>query len=319
MGLEMHRKMAVLFAGQGQQFEGMGRDLAAADSRVALLYRQASDLLGYDLLGLDANQLKNTEFTQPALLTLSQGLWEILKDYGFAPTAVTGLSLGEYNALVACGVLGFSSCLELVQKRAKLMAGAMPEGASGMAAVLRVEAGEVVAMLSKFDGQVAVCNWNTRDQVVIGGLKAPLAEACELLKKECGAKVLPLSVSTVSHMSLLAEAGQALKKVLEGMDYRVPTMDFYSNVDGAVRTEDFVDSLTRQISHTTHMYQTICGILDSGVTVFVEIGPKGALSGMVRSIAKTLGCSEALTVVNIFDVPSLESALSVLGSLTEEI
>ena len=302
-------KPAFLFAGQGQQFYGMGRDLAAEFSEAAEVYETARERLGYDILHLDEESLGKTAYTQPALFTLNHSLFRIFEKRGVLPSVVAGLSLGEYNALVAAGVLPFSGTVRLIARRGEIMSDALEPGTTGMAAVLKADIQTVkdVISLPEYKDKIDICNVNTHEQIVIGGVSDALAPAAEELRARGVRKIVPLAVSVASHMSLLRPAGELLRAELEKCSFRNPNCLFINNIGAELQESGFVDTLARQISESTHMNETILHMLEMGVDTFVELGPRGSLCGFVRAIAKKE--EREAQIFNVYDVPSVWETL----------
>lgn len=314
-------KIAYLFAGQGQQFPGMGYDLAQEYSIVSETFQQASAQLGYDLLDVCQNnpddKLSNTIYTQPAILTLSTSILRVLNSWNIEGVCVAGLSLGEYSAIVASGVLSFDDALNIIKERAQIMDSALEKGSTGMAAVLRADLTKVEEVLKdeSLNGKVAVCNINTFDQIVVGGKIAELDKAIEILKESGFKRVIKLNVSTVSHMHLLNDASLKLEVVLNKYSFNKPQIKFINNVNASYQVDGFVDSLVKQIAYPTKMADTIKLMLESGIDTFVEIGPGNALSGFVKSIAKVLG--KEVAIYNISDVVTLNKFKENMGEKYE--
>ncbi len=288
-------KTAFLFAGQGQQFLNMGQDLADKHPQVKEMYQKAEAILGYDLLHLDESKLHETQYTQPALLTLNCAIALLLK--GVSKDYVAGLSLGEYAALTESSVLSFEDALKLVAQRALIMNSAFSPNETGMVAVLKCDY-ETLSTLLKGTG-VEICNYNTPDQIVIGGRSEDLDKTVAMLKENGVRRCIPLKVSSVSHMSLLTDASQELETVLKQFTFKKPSITFINNVDARVQESGFEDTLKRQISQMTRLSETIQYLIDQGVQRFIEIGPKGALSKCV------LAHDKSLSVVNIYDDETL--------------
>lgn len=305
-------KKVFLFAGQGQQFAGMGQDLSARYPEAEKVYSQAKKILGYDVLSLTEEQLAQTEYTQVAILTLSQSLFRILTEKNIRPQITAGLSLGEYNALIASGVLDFSDTLPLIAKRGKIMSEALEPGTTGMAAVLRsdIQTVEQVLSLPVFENRVAICNINTHEQIVIGGFLDTLTAATGELKARGVRKVIPLDVSVVSHMHLLRPAGKKLRSELESLTYQKPVIPFINNVEADFQENGFVDTLSRQISESTRMYNIILKMLDGGAETFIEVGPKGSLSGLVRAVAKKE--ERNVRIFNVYDEATVTTLMESL-------
>lgn len=288
-------KTGILFAGQGQQFLFMGQDLAESYPLAKEIYAEAEALLGFDLLNLDLDRLNETQYTQPAIFVLNYALSQILD---IKADFVAGLSLGEYSALTYAGVLDFKETLSLVFERAKIMQAAFPAGQTGMMALLKTD---IVSVEKALEGlNLAVCNYNTPSQIVVGG-KSQDIEAAKPLLKERGIRLaIPLKVSSVSHMHLMRDASEKLRKVLMEYDFKTPKINFINNLHAEVQSQGFVDSLARQISEMTRMYESIQKMIDLGVTNFIEIGPKGSLSKFVKEI------NPELSVVTIYNVKGIE-------------
>lgn len=288
-------KKAYLFAGQGQQFLNMGKDLAQHFPHINQIYQQASAIAGFDVLNLTQEQLDQTEYTQPALLTLNHAIASLL-DTSELIDYTAGLSLGEYSALVFAGVLSFEDALNIVLKRAKIMANALQD--TGMVALVKTDLESVESAIESLD--VAICNHNTPSQIVIGGYLKDLEIALPVLKEKGIKRAIPLKVSSVSHMYLMEDASKALEAVLKTVNFNEPKTNFINNIHAQVQTNDFVDSLSKQISHRTRLSETIQKMLENGVREFIEIGPKGSLAKCV------LAHDDTLTVRSIYDLETYQ-------------
>ncbi len=287
--------LGILFAGQGQQFLYMGQDLVKKYPQAKEIYFQAELILGYDVLNLSEEKLNETQYTQPAVFVLNYVLSEVLSikaDY------VAGLSLGEYSALVYAGVLNFEDALKTVQARAKIMQSAFTPGETGMMALLKTDFETVEKAIIGLD--LAICNYNTPSQIVVGGTSKAIEDSKVLLKNRGIRLAIVLKMSSVSHMYLMNEASKELRVVLENLSYSEPTLNFINNINAEIQTTGFADTLARQISEMTRMYESIKLMLDSGVSEFVEIGPKGSISKFVKEIDKNA------LITNIYDVEGIE-------------
>ena len=287
--------LGILFAGQGQQFLFMGQDLAEKYPLAKEIYTKAESILGYDVLNLSEEQLNETQYTQPAVFVLNYVLSEVLSikaDY------VAGLSLGEYSALVYAGVLNFEDALKTVQKRAKIMQSAFTPGETGMMALLKTDFESAEKAIEGLD--LAICNYNTPSQIVVGGTSKAIEDSKVLLKNRGIRLAIVLKMSSVSHMYLMNEASEKLRVELEKLDYAQPKVNFINNINAEIQVSGFSDTLARQISEMTRMYESIQLMLDCGVTEFVEIGPKGSISKFVKEIDKNA------SIVNIYDVEGIE-------------
>ncbi|CAM3497198.1 acyltransferase domain-containing protein [Erysipelothrix sp. HDW6B] len=287
-----------IFAGQGQQFVSMGEDLVALYPSAARTYAQASQILGYDVLKLDESQLSETRFTQPALYVLHTVIAQLLETNNISANVVCGLSLGEYNAITEAGVIDFETGLALIQKRAEIMHNALTPYTSGMAACLKTDRHTVEAVLQGHD--VAICNVNTPSQIVIGGNVEALEAVIPALKEAGVRMVIPLKVSTVSHMALLKPASALLRGVLESVPFRTPKISFINNIHAQVQSDNFVDTLARHISEPTELAASIQKMVDMGVDTIIEIGPKGSISKFVKEI-----CGDTVKTYNVYSAETL--------------
>lgn len=302
-------KTAFLFAGQGAQYLGMGRDLYDHYPIVKETIDQASQVLGYDLRHLidtEEAKLNQTRYTQPAILAASVAIYRLLQEKGYQPDMVAGLSLGEYSALVASGALDFEDAVALVAKRGAYMEEAAPAGSGKMVAVLNtpVEVIEEVCQKASELGVVTPANYNTPAQIVIGGEVAAVDRAVELLQEAGAKRLIPLKVSGPFHTALLEPASQKLAETLAQVSFADFTCPLVGNTEAAVmQKEDIVQLLTRQVKEPVRFYESIAVMQEAGVTNFIEIGPGKVLSGFVKKIDKTA------KLANVEDQASLEALL----------
>lgn len=303
-------KIAFIFSGQGSQYIGMGKELYDNIPSCKKIYDKANEVLGFDLKELifngDKEELNITENTQPAILTTSIAILQAIKDKGINPDIVAGLSLGEYSALVASDSLDFETAVSLVKKRGRFMQEAVPQGIGSMVAVIGLNEDKIkkVLKVASEKGIVEIANYNTNNQIVIGGESKAVEFASELLK-ECGARiVIPLKVSGPFHTSLLNEASIKLKNEFKNINFNDPKIKTITNV-----TADFIkngneikDLLINQVKSSVRWSETIEKMLDEGIDTFIEIGPLKTLSSFVREISK-----EKKANVKIFNVEDLKS------------
>jgi len=287
-------------------------NLAETNPLIKQTFREASEVLGYDLWELTAQgpkeRLDATERTQPALLTAGVAVWRAWRDRGGAlPQAMAGHSLGEYTALVCAGALDFKTAVGLVEFRGQAMQAAVPPGEGAMAAIIGLDDDDVRAACAEAaQGEVVeAVNFNAPGQVVIAGQAAAVQRAGEACKAKGAKRALPLPVSAPSHCALMQPAAAQLAERLAGVTLQPPEIPVIHNVDVAPHADaDAIRAaLTAQLHSPVRWVETVRRLADEGATLFVEMGPGAVLSGLTRRIDKTL---EALSVN---DQSSLEAAL----------
>lgn len=306
----MEGKTAFLYAGQGSQATGMGKDFYDAYPK----FREVFDscLLDFDLKEIcfenPDNRLMQTEYTQPCMVAFACGVTEIFKDQKIRPDYVCGLSLGEYSALYAAGVWPLADTMKIISARGKAMAEASEGINASMAAVMGLSLDEIRECCRKagIAGIVSVCNINCPGQIVIGGDKAAVELASSFAKEDGARRIVPLTVSGPFHTEYMKPAGVKLQKVLQGCSFHSPAYEVVYNVLGRPKTreEDIKDLLVKQIQQTVHMQESIEYLIHNGVTKFIEIGPGTALSGFVKKTLKAMGTEDE--GISIFSINKTE-------------
>ena len=283
-------KIGFLFAGQGSQHPGMGKDFYEQYDAARRLYDSIDIDIPVKELCFNGTQeqLNDTAVAQPCILAASSATAAVLSEKGIHADVAAGLSLGEYSALAYAGVFTPQEGAKLVRQRGKIMAAALPEGTSGMAAVLNTEE-SVIAEVCAEVKEIGVCeiaNYNCPGQIVISGQKEAVAAVSEKLKARGARRVIPLQVSGAFHTSLLNEASVQLREVLDTYAFGEEEIPVINNVSGKVETRDLREVLQEQICHSVHFTQSLQAMIDMGVELFIEIGPGHALSGFVRKTTK---------------------------------
>ena len=297
-------KTAFIFPGQGAQKAGMGKDFYEKYDTAKDVFDSAGEWLDLDMKALcfeENDRLDLTEYTQAALVTTCLAMEKVVEEMGLHPDVTAGLSLGEYCALVAAGVMTADDAIRTVRERGILMQEAVPAGVGGMSAVLGMTADEINAVVDEIPN-VQVANYNCPGQIVISGLKEAVETAAVKLKEAGARRVIPLNVSGPFHSYLLEEAGEKLGKFLENIPVSEPVIPYVANVTAAyvTKAEDVKPLLTRQVSSSVRWQQSVETMLADGVDRFIEIGPGKTLAGFIRKI------NREATVINIEKFDDLE-------------
>ena len=293
-------KLAILYAGQGSQHPGMGKDLYEAYPAFRAAFDAAE--LDFDLKRTCFEDpdgvLNQTEYTQPCMVAFAAGVTAVLKENGVQADTLAGLSLGEYSALEAAGVFTAKQAVELAAYRGKAMADAAKGIDCGMTAVLNLDRDALAKCCAEAAdlGVVQICNYNCPGQLVIGGEKAAVDKAAELAKAAGARRCLPLKVSGPFHTTLMAPAGDALAKRFASEAFGAMQTPVLFNCLGREKTdaESIPALLEKQVQSSVYMEDTLRRLGELGVTDIIEVGPGKALSGFVK---KTLGADVHCTAV----------------------
>ncbi|MGD0887358.1 MAG: ACP S-malonyltransferase [Thermodesulfovibrionales bacterium] len=305
-------RVAFVFPGQGSHYVGMGAEIYENYHEARDIFQEASDALGYDLVRLcfrgPKEELNKTYRTQPGILTVSSAIHRVLLSKGIKPSVVAGHSLGEYSALVAAEVLSFHDAVKLTEKRGQFMQDAVPEGRGRMAAILGLSRNEIDEIcLSLQSGYAAPANYNCPGQIVIAGERAAVGEAIKRAK-ESGARAVPLAVSVPSHCTLMADASSRLAEELNEIEFKNPAVPLVNNADAIFlnAVDSIKASLVRQLNSPLLWEDSIKTVVDSGIEMFIEVGPGKVLSGLIKRIEPS---------VRVFHVEDIESLDKTLGAL----
>ncbi len=296
-------KLAFIYPGQGAQYIGMGQEFYEQTEVGKRTWDKASRLLGFsmpDLCFKENEQLNITEYTQAAMVTVSIAMTKVLEEKGVRPDVTAGLSLGEYAALYAAGVMSEEDAITVVRQRGMLMQEAVPTGIGAMAAVLALENKTIEDVISDID-DVWIANYNCPGQTVISGKKEAVDLACEKLKAAGAKRTLPLNVSGPFHSGMLTEAGEKLGKVLETVSLNQPVIPYVANVTAEYVTDVSAvkELLKKQVSSSVRWQQSVEAMIAGGVDMFIEIGPGKTLSGFMKKINRS---AQVMNIEKLSDV-----------------
>ena len=313
----MSTRLAFLFPGQGSQAVGMGRELGANFPIASQTFAEADEALGFPLSKLifdgPEKDLRLTENTQPAILTVSVAAWRVLARHGVQPVLAAGHSLGEWSAHVAAGTLQFADAVRAVKARGRAMQLAVPPGQGAMAAILSLPAGQVAEACREAEAEtgltVAAANFNSPTQTVISGALAAVERASALAKAKGARRAVPLPVSAPFHCALMQPAQEEVARVLSTLTLADPAFPVAANVTGAlVSTAGAArDALIRQVTGAVRWVDCMHSLVTAGATLFIEVGPGKVLCGLLRQIDPTQKS------LNVEDPASLEATLAALA------
>ena len=303
-------KIAFLYPGQGAQKAGMGADFYEHSESARTLYEEAGRMLDLDMKALcftENEKLDLTEYTQAALVTTCLAMTGVVAERGLKADVTAGLSLGEYAAIAAAGGLHNLDAIRLVRKRGILMAETVPAGEGAMCAVLGMDAEKIEEVIAPFCG-VTIANYNCPGQIVITGETKGVELASAALKEAGAKRTVMLNVSGPFHSPMLRQAGEALSKTLETVDFRPLSIPYVTNVDAGIvedirRTKDL---LARQVYSPVRWMQSMERLIADGVDVFVEIGPGQTLAAFMKKINRN---------VKVYHIATWEDVEKVTGEL----
>ena len=285
-------KIAFIFPGQGAQTTGMGQDFYQETETGREMFEKASEILGFSMTDLcfdpaQTDRLNITEYTQPAMVTASIAMMRVFMERtGIRPDVAAGLSLGEYPAMAAAGVMSDEDAIRTVRQRGILMQGEVPVGQGAMSAVLAMDAEKIEEVIAPIEG-VQIANYNCPGQIVISGSIEGINKACELMKAAGAKRALPLKVGGAFHSPLMNPAKVELEAAINATEIHAPKCPVYQNVDAMPHTDpvEIKKNLVAQLTASVRWTQTVKNMVADGATDFTECGPGAVLQGLIKKIA----------------------------------
>jgi [acyl-carrier-protein] S-malonyltransferase len=294
----------------------MGKELASLYPAARQTFQEADDALGFSISQLcfegPDEQLKLTENTQPAILTMSTAVARVLREKGIVPQFAAGHSLGEYSAHVVAGTIPFAQAVRAVHNRGRYMQEAVPAGEGGMAAIVGLTLDQLQQVCAEAaQGQVvSPANINSPDQIVVSGHRQAVERAAELAKAQGARRAVMLGVSAPFHCALMQPAQDRLEKDLQEFQLGNPEIPVISNIDAAPKTtgEGSRQALVRQVTGAVQWAKSMQTLIDLGVKTFIEVGPGKVLMGLMRQIDRSQTCLNAQDEASLKKVSELFTA-----------
>ncbi len=304
-------KNALLFSGQGSQYTGMGKEFYENYEICRKIFDIGKNVLGFDLaevcFNIDESELSKTIYAQPAIFAVSVCGYTILKEKGITFEAVAGHSLGEYAAMVACGIMTIEDGFKAIKIRSEAMQKACETAKGVMYAIIGLDAKEIEQVCEEIDGYVLPVNYNSSVQTVIAGEENAVLKAVEIFTEK-KAKAIKLNVASAFHSKLMQGAADEFLQKSSEITFSSPKIDFYTNLTGEILQNDEIvnEYLTKHIVSPVKFTSELKNLQANGFDTFIEVGPNKILSGLVK---KTL---KGVSICNVENIASLEKAIGIL-------